>query len=406
MKILTKIFLISALLCHEALARVPLSALSAPEGYFWKERKTEQGRNLRLELFNSKTSKNSGVFYEMELRSGIIIESENTTRSLKDPVLRPGRILWQPHPETGRSLQEVFNNFMTEVYGESYPAQYVREEKPGHFSYNDWEEQLQFYQEKKPVLSRENLFTQIQNAKDATWKKISRSFLGISLPSFLFFYDPVEPIAGEEESDKSRYDAFTSFPLQIWKRSPDLFLQEMLRISQAGPTSIVNLLREKTTQELSTVRLGIVALLTHNHLAEKFWTELILIERGPKEAWRALTLLNHLYEEDRAYLETHSKVRITEIPTCDGSAASAVVTDKVYHYYGGWILAARLRQDLPFLPRSLTLHLEKWASNSYYRLSRKKGPKNNPLLKLYEAAARDYNSCLLNVSSASEIKKN
>ncbi len=348
-------------------ARVTTENLVAPNGYRWESQ--VQDDKIYLNLINQDTSQKTNITYAWA-KSGVRILEKSIDTQNKTVTVKPGRHIWEPHPGTQRSLEEVFLNILKSLGYKTPQVEYVNFDGTPSFSTID--DFLNALQPPAQKLAFNDFIKSISQKVSETRTDIQKRILpfgvSVGVPQFL---DIVEPIKGEENGHP-RYDAFNLLVLKAYAKYGDHFLEFLNSLGNFKSFNpIFFYLRNHTVPlELKQVAL---ALLTHNHLVEVNLVKAIILNRGPRQAWLAFKAINNLYAAERNWwqvggrdidLETRPQLRNifelshieflnseTEIAvrprflevSCSGIEVGWVPKGITYHLYGAFLVSLRMK---------------------------------------------------------------
>ncbi len=347
-------------------ARVTTENLVAPNGYRWESAIKDD--KIYLNLIAQDLSRKTNVTYAW-VKSGARILEKPIDSQFEVVTVKPGRHIWEPHPGTQRSLEEIFLILLKSLGYKTPSIEYVKFDGTPTFStIDDFLKELQ-EPDSKITLSEfiKEISKKVANTRRDIQKKILPFNSNIGIPQFL---DIVEPIEGEENG-RPRYDAFNLIAVNAYLKHGDDLLNLVKRL---GDLKVFNplffYLRNHTVPE--DLKQVIIALLTHNHLIETNLVRAVILKHGHHQGWLVFKAINNLYAAERnwwisgrdieigyraslknRFYETgidfidrlNEKVvlpRFLDV-SCTDVEAKWIPVSKIYHLYGAFLVSLRMK---------------------------------------------------------------
>lgn len=234
-------------------------------------------QNTKIEYTWKNSIRASNVFYD----------SDHNVISPK-----PARSLWAPHPTTVQTVEEVFLNALQAVGYPSIQVPYLKEVRGVHYV-SDIGDFLSVYRKLSPPMTAEAFLRSVQLKVNKTsnelifGKQLERTYI----PAFANVVEPIK--------SGNRYDAFNLFPLLTYRKDKSAFINEMNRWLQAPVMNVMELFQKSSVSE--SVRISLLALLTHNHLVEVNLLKYIALNEGVDASWKMAKMINLLYQREQEF---------------------------------------------------------------------------------------------------------
>jgi len=381
--------LIAFVFTSPSYARVLMSLASAPKGWTWQVAKNEQGNTVAT-LVNIKTGEPSIIQFAWS-PFGVQIVGKTVDDAHHLIVPKLNRTSWAAHPGTMFTLEEIYLDLLRSMNFEVPSVPFLLEEH-GETTVSGMEDFLAQVKAPKnlPSLTKfiNSIVTRVQETNVEIFEKLlpkDPKEIDVGLAKLIKHLEVIEPIRSTNDHGGIRYDAFNLLPLRaLVQGGADL----PVSLQSWSKKIIINplLVDQLFPYESQEVRLAMIALLTHNHLAEKNFIRAIVLRDGVNEGWLIFKALNDLYageqnfwtQLDKKFIHTQPVLEsvfpsakidfldrrravVVSSDAIDRLCSSSMMTNtlipiyKSYHLYGGFVLAKRLQHFVPdFALESLT----------------------------------------------------
>jgi len=341
---------------------VAAKELVAPLGFRWEQ------SELSFRLIDSQLDRVSEIFFEYDPQWLGLGEFSREDKNYNFVAVEPGQHLMYSHPDAGRSVEEEFYKLLGT--GDKFRWVASRDEATNqiHFASAPHLEALAIDGD------LDSLILEVQNKMAQTNAKhsniISRQLKSIT--------NLIEAVDSSDRHLGHRVDAFCLSPILELKSNGRELLDALQNYVRGEIGDSISWFIAAKSFHIST-RLSVLMLVTHNHIAEDYFVRAVAIEFGMREAFDSFILLNEAYAKERMFwgqtslggnkdffgtdfsasVDVSLKRRILPLvfyykPT--SSVPEYLPYTQLYHYYGGFILAYRMRQELG-LPRAMVVRL-------------------------------------------------
>jgi len=380
-----------------ALASVHANDLEAPEGYFWSETITKD--QIHLELWSRLNRQKTKIQFVYDVHSGTLISSTKMDDQLKLLLPAPGEHLWSAHPEKFESVENHFRKLLKDLQllEPKTTEKVLSLDDEGQFRYRNADDLLeQVPATPVPNLNLQEIINSVQRQITTTEQKWTQFSSGVAdIQSLVSALDVIEPIETEFPGDGRQIEAFNLFPLVELEKDGETMLRALSSLAQTPKRYPLEWLIGESSLPFHT-RLAILMLLTHNHQIEENFTKAVVIQFGVRSAWKTFLDLNSLYKNERDFWTPKSQHQIrNDLESFYPSFGISFLDEtrtweiniaykqrilgplygfhsltrqnievflpyrQIYHYYGAFVLALRLKEDLGipdvFIPKMAEL---------------------------------------------------
>jgi len=326
----------------------------------------------------------SAVSYTYGLQNPSLVAASPVDEANELIAAPPGMHVWGPHPEKivsgiKLSLEEVFRRSIEALGWNTSINGFLWSSNPMGWIIRPFEQDLTEWTPKFTPMQSIDQFE--SSLMESVRRSRDRIFPGLV---WLEKFDVIEPYASEVSHTETTFDAFTVFPLKVYREYQTVFFDALQSYADGPPRFPLEWLIAEKENFPRDVRMAVLALLTHNHICERSLIQGIALQEGLVSAytWANLISKAYLVEQDFwksiseahllddaadifplgvKFLESRSKWLINISPKVRifgplygfQSATNAKTLESVpyfqrYHYYGAFVAAARLRAKLNF----------------------------------------------------------
>lgn len=326
------------------------------------------------------TQELSSVSYSFSAQNASPLSSQPLDNGHEIIAAAPGDHLWGPHPEKilrplKTSLEAIFRDSMEALGWKASGRMWLKWDSMAdwvpHFlesDFKNWTHNSETIQTLDEF--EENLRKEVQKSRD-------RIFPGLR---WIEEFDVVEPYASDVSHNETAFDAFTLFPFTIYRKSPRTFKEALKSFAEGLPRFPLEWMVAEKNNFSREERLGVLALLTHNHVCERSLVQAVAIQEGLEEAfewqlliskaylteqnfWSSIASEHEIDENEKVFplgvefLEKRSKWKINVSPkvrvypalygfksVTHSQEKELIPYFQRYHYYGAFVVAARLRE--------------------------------------------------------------
>lgn len=395
----------------------------------WEIKKNELSGFLEARL-KTQSELKTRIFYSWD-KQGILRGEQSFDNDYKVIAPFPSLTLDWTHPGTGKSLEAKFLYILRSMGYKNLRLSFITIDQTIR-PFKEWldiadKQDLGKSLEDHLSFIEELVHNSVQRILDDKMPRVSGLYSPTMVRKVFNHLEVIEPvISGKDSFDVhgSRFDAFTLLSSKEYSSDKNSFLDHLYRVARLKSWFPLEWFAKSIGLKEKT-KLAILSLITHNHLAERFFIESVIRSKGVFEGWKAIKAVNSLYRLERqfwnnegkkyeikknnkiqdiglrsnvAFIQEEMKREITsnKILRKKGTYKGGIPVYRTYHFYGAFILGRRLIRLIPLdqapllskASETLVKILTQYAGHQYKSLSGGKNTLYNEMIKsVYHSAA-------------------